>query len=68
MQEHVYGISHHIFIVPGFYGYDKNGIVKTIGTSGSDITAGMLAKAIGYEIGTKPGNTSRYEHVLQIVA
>ena len=25
----------------------------------------MLAKAIGYEIGTKPGNTSRYEHVLQ---
>ena len=35
-----------IFVVPGFYGYDKNGIVKTIGTSGSDITAGMLAKAI----------------------
>ena len=25
----------------------------------------MLAKAIGYEIGTKPGNASRYEHVLQ---
>jgi bifunctional aspartokinase / homoserine dehydrogenase 1 len=38
-----------IFIVPGFYGYDTSGIVKTIGASGSDITAGMLAKAIDGE-------------------
>lgn len=33
-----------IFIVPGFYGYDNHGHVKTIGESGSDITAGVLAK------------------------
>ncbi len=35
-----------IFIVPGFYGYDNHGHVKTIGESGSDITAGVLAKTI----------------------
>jgi len=32
-----------IIIIPGFYGYD-NGEIKTIGRSGSDITAGEVAR------------------------
>ena len=33
-------------IVPGFYGYDNNAIIKTIGRSGSDIMAAAVAKHV----------------------
>jgi aspartate kinase len=34
-------------IVPGFYGYDTDAIIKTIGRSGSDIMAAAVAKHVG---------------------
>jgi aspartate kinase len=37
--------SENITVVPGFYGSDKNGQIKTFSRGGSDITGALLAKA-----------------------
>jgi aspartate kinase len=34
-----------VLVVPGFYGYDRQ-VVKTIGVSGSDVTAGAMATVL----------------------
>ena len=40
-------LKNNIVVVPGFYGYDKNTkIIKTIGDSGSDITASAIGGLI----------------------
>ena len=37
--------TENITVVPGFYGSDKNGKIKTFSRGGSDITGSLLAKA-----------------------
>lgn len=36
-------------VVPGFFGYDERDTIKTIGVSGSDITAAAMARALEAE-------------------
>lgn len=39
-----------LYVVPGFYGVDKHGHVKTFSRGGSDITGAILAKGLGADI------------------
>lgn len=42
--------SGELVVIPGFYGSDKNGHVKTFSRGGSDITGAILAKALGAKV------------------
>jgi len=36
-----------LFVVPGFYGADEHGLIKTFSRGGSDITGAIVARAVG---------------------
>ena len=38
---------HRTYVVPGFYGRDYQGRIKTFGRGGSDITGAVVARAVG---------------------
>ncbi len=38
------------YIIPGFYGSDSNGNIKTFSRGGSDITGAIAARAVGAEV------------------
>lgn len=38
------------YVVPGFYGKDKNGNIKTFSRGGSDITGSIFARSIGADV------------------
>jgi aspartate kinase len=42
--------SGELFVVPGFYGRDHRGHIKTFPRGGSDITGAVVARAIGAEL------------------
>lgn len=42
--------KHEMAVIPGFYGLDANGDIKTFSRGGSDITGALVAKGIGAEI------------------
>lgn len=42
--------SEEIVIFPGFFGYTKNGILRTFDRGGSDITGSILASAVGADL------------------
>ena len=42
--------SDGIFVVPGFYGIDPGGAVKTFSRGGSDITGAIVARAVDAEV------------------
>ena len=37
-------------VLPGFYGSDKDGVVRTFSRGGSDITGAIVARAVGAEV------------------
>ena len=39
-----------LYVVPGFYGRDRQGRIKTFGRGGSDITGAVVARAVGAAI------------------
>lgn len=39
-----------LFVIPGFYGSDAEGQVKTFSRGGSDITGAIVARAVGAEV------------------
>jgi len=39
-----------LFVVPGFYGADEHGLIKTFSRGGSDITGAIVARAIGASV------------------
>jgi len=39
-----------LFIVPGFYGADKHGLIKTFSRGGSDVTGAIVARAVQAEL------------------
>ena len=41
------GDTEKIYVVPGFYGRDQQGLIKTFGRGGSDITGAVVARAVG---------------------
>ncbi len=44
------GDTEKIYVVPGFYGRDKQGFIKTFGRGGSDITGAVVARAVGASV------------------
>lgn len=42
--------SHERAVIPGFYGTDKNGKIKTFSRGGSDITGALVAAAVNADI------------------
>ena len=38
------------YVVPGFYGRDRQGLIKTFGRGGSDITGAVVARAVGASV------------------
>jgi len=38
------------YVVPGFYGSDNEGIIRTFSRGGSDITASVFARAVGADV------------------
>ncbi len=38
------------YVIPGFYGSDSEGMIKTFSRGGSDITASVVARAVGAEV------------------
>ena len=44
------GDTEKIYVVPGFYGRDKQGLIKTFGRGGSDITGAVVARAVGASV------------------
>ena len=41
------GDTEKTYVVPGFYGRDSAGLIKTFGRGGSDITGAVVARAVG---------------------
>ena len=39
-----------IIVFPGFFGYTKDGILRTFDRGGSDITGSILASAVGADL------------------
>lgn len=39
-----------LFVIPGFYGSDANGEIKTFSRGGSDITGAIVARAVGADV------------------
>ena len=44
------GDTEKIYVVPGFYGRDNQGLIKTFGRGGSDITGAVVARAVGASV------------------
>ena len=44
------GDTEKVYVVPGFYGRDKQGLIKTFGRGGSDITGAVVARAVGASV------------------
>lgn len=42
--------TEEVVIFPGFFGYTKNGVLRTFDRGGSDITGSILASAVGAEL------------------
>ena len=47
IEKMLYSTYSRIIIVPGFYGSDPDGNVRTLGRGGSDLTAALISKAAG---------------------
>jgi aspartate kinase len=39
-----------VYVIPGFYGRDRNGKIKTFPRGGSDITGAIVARAVGAQV------------------
>ena len=44
------GDTEKVYVVPGFYGRDQQGLIKTFGRGGSDITGAVVARAVGASV------------------
>ena len=44
------GDTEKVYVVPGFYGRDKQGLIKTFGRGGSDISGAVVARAVGASV------------------
>lgn len=42
--------SNSLFVIPGFYGLDEEGAIKTFSRGGSDITGAIVARAVDAEL------------------